>query len=345
MGTTPLLRTLALLAALALRVAGIEVDPDNNATVSQEQEQEQAPLPLVFLHFHKAGGTSVCQVLRNSTLRTPIDKHGKVDKGCNCRRSVPLGGSGADLAGALATDRVDACAVEHSWLWPTPGRFREMVAGFNGTLSTLLRDPWARFRSNYQRDFHLVLVRENTRMAVADFGGLRGDRSTNVRTWGPYNRPNFYVRLLNGLATADSALLPLGREHLEEAKSVLSLFDSVMVLSEAPSAAAHRAKTLSALVGVPGTDLPHLTNNIHSQNGTIGSKRPNRGPRGGGRSRKGSRNTRGRPGGKAGVAPDSDEVLEEYRLGVWQAANTLDVELYEWAESALLSGVDRRLYA
>ena len=80
------------------------------------------------------------------------------------------------------------------------------------------------------------------------------------------NMPNFYVRMLNGLAVAKYADIELNRSHLDAAIHVLSKFKYVTFLDQDT---ADRNKTLSSLFCRP-TQLPSLSNNPYSEkHGTL----------------------------------------------------------------------------
>jgi len=58
----------------------------------------------------------------------------------------------------------------------------------------------------------------------------------------PYLYPNYYVRMLNGMADSCDTLLT--RDHLEVAKSVLASFDVVLILEDPSSSLEHIFKFL-----------------------------------------------------------------------------------------------------
>ena len=119
-----------------------------------------------------------------------------------------------------------------------------------GKLAAVFREPWARFKSNYERDFGDLAQRLVTgklysaafseaaynaslTATIGDYGA-RDFRDTpmghHAKTWGAINRPNYYVRLLNGLdlphadAPSKREVANLTEAHLAAA---IDLIDSV----------------------------------------------------------------------------------------------------------------------
>jgi len=118
--------------------------------------------------------------------------------------------------------RADVCMLECGYDFPAPAELRDFAVAWRargGKLAAVFREPWARFKSNYERDFGDLAQRLVTgklynsafseaaynaslTATIGDFGA-RDFRDApmghHAKTWGAINRPNYYVRLLNGL--------------------------------------------------------------------------------------------------------------------------------------------------
>ena len=103
--------------------------------------------PIFFFHFHKAGGTSFCELFSRAGLRTPAKMTRRGFEGCNCNTRL-LGnnatghhlkqahtidetwrpGGAARMARAMAAAGLDVCfrgASPHA-IDATPARWREV---------------------------------------------------------------------------------------------------------------------------------------------------------------------------------------------------------------------------
>ena len=202
---------------------------------------------VLFLHFHKAGGTSICRYFKDTgTWRVP-------EKFCICdekitnhalfshtRRRIRL----KSLDKMFEKSHSDICMMERKWL--RPHYFFQIRRIFTGYLVTSLRDPWERFRSNYEKDYSLCSQSERNNklknFSIEIYSKLYPrdcPKSYYLRT--NTNRPNFYVRMLNGLSIdqysldmseSDAGLTRMTERHLEQAKEVLLAFDVVLFLEE-----------------------------------------------------------------------------------------------------------------
>eukprot|EP01094_Clydonella_sp_ATCC50884_P017244 TRINITY_DN2966_c0_g1_i1.p1 TRINITY_DN2966_c0_g1~~TRINITY_DN2966_c0_g1_i1.p1 ORF type:complete len:355 (+),score=34.03 TRINITY_DN2966_c0_g1_i1:245-1309(+) len=246
---------------------------------------------VIYLHFNKAGGTSMCGLFQQHNMRTL--------RGCNCvhtcghylLHSHAAGDGGiraAKYESCMEREGLDVCAVEHMELWPRPELLLDFAAAWNGHLAIMLRDPWLRFVATFHasnffaKSSHTAPVRD-----VEEFA-RRGDRFTI--SWGSYHRPNFYVRFLNGLG---SEYLEVGERELDTAKRVLRSFSCVLILDQSDSPRFHAA--LANLMGMPGESatLPHRNS---GESARLQEPRP----------------------------------TDHYR-GQFEMDNTLDRKLYEWA--------------
>ena len=211
--------------------------------------------PLVYLHLHKAGGTTACALMELGPLRVQGS-----DVGCHCQgsdffRALHLG-DGAGVARYMRAVSLDVCFVENAQWWPEPTNLPTLKAHVR--IATTLRHPWARLLSNYERD-------------VVKCGGCVADSSLQryMAMQGCYpsirfsvQLPDFYVRSLTGKATHSREHVPsLNSSDLDAAQRALHLFDHVFLLEHADF-----TEKISALAQVPkntSTEM-HRTNNVYS---------------------------------------------------------------------------------
>jgi hypothetical protein len=227
----------------------IEVDGEGILRASSFPKKQHNSNQVLFLHFHKAGGTSICRYFKDSdTWRVP-------EKFCICNEKVTDHAFFAhtrkvirmrNLDKLFEKSQADICMLEKKWL--RPSYFFQIRQIFVGSFVTSLRLPWDRFRSNYEKDYSICsdqYTRNNKlkRMSIKTFSKLNPRdclKSYYLRT--NTNRPNFYVRMLNGLSieqyafdgSGDGGLNIMTEQHLEQAKEVLLAFDVVLFLEESP---------------------------------------------------------------------------------------------------------------
>ena len=170
-----------------------------------------------------------------------------------------------------------------------------MRENWPGTLATMLRDPWSRFRSAFMRVHQLALA-EGKNVSIEHFASERGDTQDKVKSC--FNRPNYYVRFLNGEGHCnfkfDYARVAINRTHLELAKRVLSTFDYVFVAESNRT-----ALEFGDYVGFEQA-MPHLSNSAYSSHHTAH--------------------------GAAKAPPPVQHFMAEF-----YSQNQLDYELYLWA--------------
>lgn len=279
---------------LAEFVGAQEVKPGMVFPGCTASPKGRAAQPLVYLHFHKAGGTTACSLVRTGGL-TVNDADN-----CNCNddtfQSALRAGDGASVARYMQSQGLDACFVEHVQWWPEPRHLAAMREHVR--LATTLRDPWARLRSNYERDSTLC-------GGCANYSFER-----YVAMQGCYPRPfvqlpDFYVRTLTGKVSPRS-IAALSDSDLAAAIRTLQMFDQVNILEHADF-----AERISALTPTPlhrGSASGHqLSNNAYSNQ-----------PR-------------------SGLPPCLQEVRNNeagLRTTFQPTINNLDFQLYEWAVNA-----------
>ena len=211
--------------------------------------------PLVYLHLHKAGGTTACALMELGPLRVRGSAVGCLCKDHDFLPSLRRG-DGMAVARSMRDMSLDACFVENVSWWPKPANLPALKAHVR--IVTTLRHPWARLLSNYERD-------------VVQCGGCVAHSSLQryMAMQGCYpslrysvQLPDFYVRSLTGKATRSREHVPpLNSSDLYAAQRALQLFDAVFFLEDADF-----TDRVSALARVPKNEMTklHLTNNIYS---------------------------------------------------------------------------------
>jgi hypothetical protein len=201
---------------------------------------------IMFLHFHKSGGSSMCKSFEyaNRTYARGTN--------CNCHKLL-VGGMTRQLIEQRFW-RFDACAIETTRSWPGPRGFMEFANLFQGSLLTMLRDPWTRFMSNYYMDYSVCLRNKRCTDKTMTPEGLYKRKTVSshyISTYGKTHLPNYFVRFLNGIGGAASGAT---HHHLEVAKTVLKKFHHVLFIEQDPS---QRDTLLGEVLGVGNFTLPH----------------------------------------------------------------------------------------
>lgn len=177
--------------------------------------------PILFLHFHKAGGTTMGKLFEGVRKKYPINRNGN-----------PFSKKGIIPLWTFKRQRLNRFAARLSKLGVGYVAVEWNFFIHHRTISwkpfhflTTLRDPYERFISNmnvHHAKNALAYMRRHVHIS-------RRGKKIPVS----FNRPNFYVRMLNGLGTRPKA--SVNRSHLEHAKKVLSRFDTICILENKPS--------------------------------------------------------------------------------------------------------------
>mmetsp|Transcript_11138 Transcript_11138/g.18192 ORF Transcript_11138/g.18192 Transcript_11138/m.18192 type:complete len:376 (-) Transcript_11138:85-1212(-) len=286
---------------------------------------------VLFLHFHKAGGTSICRYFKDTgTWRVP-------KKFCICeekitsailfshsRKKIRI----QNLDKLFQKSHADICMLEEKWI--RPHYFFQIRQIYTGFIVTALRQPWNRFLSNYEKDYTLC----SRELTVDDTGDNKKYSKLHNMTIEVYselnpsdcpkshylsantNRPNFYVRMLNGLSVesysnGDGVLNVMTEAHLEQAKEVLMMFDVVLILEESID---HMNMKLQQLTG-SNQNLTQKSNNpfsaayLHLTNKTKRLHQPKHWQ-----------------GLDRASLPPTDQFKQQF-----ERENRLDIQLYQWA--------------
>ena len=302
----------------------------NDKATAQNHSSITNDRRIIFVHFHKSGGTSACMAFRRAKYIKGLCK----GSSCNCNslyRSLRVGDATAVSAKMKAANQ-QICAIETGLAWPLKSSLFVSLAS-KLTFATILRKPWDRFRSSYER----VLSIENdakkvsskkkkktrvfyTDITLAEFASIKGDNIPNVRTYGCFNQANFYVRFLIGAACSSPqkdyqnetkkhhlSFSRIDGADLENSRTILSSFDFVSTLEdeELPAKFNH-------FIGQSASNgwmsQSHYSNNINSRWYSYGK----------------------------GVPLDEKRQEEEAKYeGVFNRSNLFDLRLYKWVEAGL----------
>ena len=210
--------------------------------------------PLVYLHLHKAGGTTACALMELGPLRVQGSAVGCHCEGYDFLQALRLG-DGTAVARYMRVVGLDVCFVENVQWWPKPASLPTLKEHVQ--IATTLRHPWARLLSNYERD--VVKCGGCVAQSLQRYMAMQGCYPS-IRY--SVQLPDFYVRSLTGKATRSREHVPsLNSSDLYAAQRALQLFDSVFLLEDADF-----TDRISALARVPKNETTeiHHTNNIYS---------------------------------------------------------------------------------
>lgn len=214
----------------------------------------------LVVHLHKAGGSSLCEAFKHSRFYI-----GEKGRNCNCEYpdNWKKFWTGSKLNEFLLNQvgPHGACFMERGQDWPPPEIFFKAMRHFNGSLMTVLRDPWERFKSEYQQVYSTNEKKYHSKnFTIKDFAEIRGDPF--ILYWDTLtNQPNFYVRFFNGLAYgAKKPEIQLNHTHLVKAKEVIKNFNYVLFQDNNHK---EREFILSRMTNKK-RNMPHVSNNKYS---------------------------------------------------------------------------------
>eukprot|EP00980_Cylindrotheca_fusiformis_P015301 scaffold4266_cov83-Cylindrotheca_fusiformis.AAC.6 len=231
---------------------------------------------LIYVHFHKAGGSSMINFMEKEVGLAGVDilydnQSNIFSNGPDLaiRKKSPNGlivVSSSSSSPSMTNDNNDDPAAEHhragklefwtnlkkhgcgfvslEYNFLTPTQFEKVISNDNGhhrhdeciQFWTLLRDPWSRFRSTYERELQMRCQREKYTDCISNNTLEEWMKPKNLAMQYPRNGkfggtlyPNYYVRMLNGINDRVQEMV-LTEFHLEQAKSVLRRFDLVVLL-------------------------------------------------------------------------------------------------------------------
>ena len=198
--------------------------------------------PVVFLHVTKAAGTSFVAAMTELGGRTAwpqrengdAPQEGPSGTGFGRRDTLPIFEYSPAQWRAFWR-RADRRGVDfvrwERYFFPD---FSAVRAAVDLDWVTILRDPYARFISDYL--FFRDIFRIDAARHAADARSYMDSKS-------PSARPNFVVRMLNGLVSPwGGPFVEVGPTHLEHAKAVLRSFTTVAILEDRASMARLEAR-------------------------------------------------------------------------------------------------------
>jgi hypothetical protein len=175
-------------------VTGSNISSQSSSLSSSNSIIENNIIPIIFLHFHKAGGTSFCNMLQNTRYKThgncgcgflkellnpptihktkkittDFRKHNNNNNNNNTKNNDNNNYAFIlkNVIDSMLRKDIKICSLEKVEEWNkliNPIKFHRGL--FIGKLVTSLRNPWERAVSNYERDYSRVICinRENNR--------------------------------------------------------------------------------------------------------------------------------------------------------------------------------------
>eukprot|EP00559_Dactyliosolen_fragilissimus_P000125 CAMPEP_0184873724 /NCGR_PEP_ID=MMETSP0580-20130426/41999_1 /TAXON_ID=1118495 /ORGANISM="Dactyliosolen fragilissimus" /LENGTH=607 /DNA_ID=CAMNT_0027376659 /DNA_START=1020 /DNA_END=2843 /DNA_ORIENTATION=- len=278
---------------------------------------------VVFLHFHKGGGTSMIEFMHSKGLRTDFrinsDPHrfnefqdtedifvAKYKNNLRLKNNIASmegtssRASSTEFWWSLYERGLDVVNLEFNFLLP------EHYFNVKSVLWTLtmLRNPWDRFRSTYERELSMrcsknftVSCYENYNLETWFKNGTGILTEKRFELWGGILHPNYYTRMLNGMA--DLPHIQLNKSHLDIAKHVLSTFNHVLILEDLEESNMQKLTTIFGRNSTGEDSFPSLSNNSLKNDPMYATIR---------------------------------EVIDGYK-SIFDDQNILDIELYAYARS------------
>jgi len=212
--------------AISAKSAGVFEEPPSAlaeplAAQSTEHGEDGGQRPLLYVHLHKAGGSTACATFRHCNAYRIPNFAAKAN--CNCWNDHEAKVK-KDVVKWMEKNDADACFVEHTQYWPMARDMHKAKGAAPVQRVSTLREPWARFWSTYERDY------EKCKLSVQKWYA-EGCRRDYGQQWGA----NFYVRALS--VGKSKKYWTHGRNATEAdfhaAKATLSSFDDVLILESA----------------------------------------------------------------------------------------------------------------
>lgn len=195
-----------------------------NYPISTMRKQIFNKKVIVFVHFHKSAGTSFVKTALNSKIYkgwNPIQKNQWCGT-CDLYNGNPYENDQIiplwDYSLKEWKDFIQQCEQKEVNFIALEQNLPKEIDFSLATWVTILRNPYERFKSDYYFSIQNNLINQD--ITPEDFTVMNfGD---NI-----HNKPNYYVRMLNGLG--QNTLL--NNNHLNLAKSKLKKFKSVGIIS------------------------------------------------------------------------------------------------------------------
>ena len=182
----------------------------------QEKNKKQPSLPLFFLHFHKAGGTSIVSAFKEKYNFYPNNKNGNPWT-INGEEKIIQFWDYDKLEMNNWIDRLNEMYVEFVAMeWNFFKHFSSIDYNKIG-LVTSIREPLQRYISCY--------INSKQDCSIETFNYLNKERKDGLKV--NWNKYNYYTMMLNGFG--DRWDVELSTENLEIAKNNLKKFKAVIV--------------------------------------------------------------------------------------------------------------------
>ena len=184
----------------------------NEKFENQSQSQVNSPHKkkiLYFLHFHKAGGTSICWSAKSNGYKVNDGVGGQ-----NCNVFLPNKPNMPCCGNTIQDQQNFAKSTKYTFIANERSMYSEMDTVYYDYL-TILRDPWDRYSSHYK------FARDNY------FGE---EVLGKFDVWAKNQPDNYMVRNLCGPKCISVSRGKLSKYHLEYAKSRLEKFKIILIL-------------------------------------------------------------------------------------------------------------------
>ena len=178
--------------------------------------------PAIFSHFHKSGGTTMCQLAQQNGER--VTPHGN----CNLKNDSNWNAQPHEML--TCAERLKLTDANNLTFQGVERWMDDAFCDASYNYVTLMRDPLDRMISN--AEYHKTnaeLALRWSRPGVSYFDPMDGTGYIEDST---ASYDNFYVRMLAG---SDAFFLPAGainRTHLALAKERIARFSAVLILDE-----------------------------------------------------------------------------------------------------------------
>ena len=298
------------------RAAAADRLPARRVAVSSKPANDDRP--ILYVHLHKAGGTTACAAFTKCGHKIHRGDANCYNGDCNCNcfgNNESIVGNATEILQAFSAANASVCFIERAQDWANIN-FAELHKVARIVL--VMRDPWSRFWSNYEREYYECVHwwtpadKQHdplTPGSLEEYANMQGKCAPTANNWGVVY-PNFYVRSLVGKAggngtgtTPIEGRLPVDESDLQTAKAALAFVDDALILE-----AEDYAERLSA---VAGCQAP-----IKVQEGVSSTADQHHLP----------------------VHLVSQKLNTTFRKQ-WEQDNSLDLTLYEWVKS-LKNGQD-----
>jgi len=186
---------------------------------------------LFFLHMHKAGGSTINFLFRNFK-KYPTNRNGNPWE-TQMREIIQFWDYGKEEFNIFlqSLNQMEVKFVAFEWNY---FKHIEEIDTSQIRLLTCIRDPYTRFVSTmFANKANRIEILNPVSWMNRNLLWRMNRKAKPHNFWVNYNKPNFYVRMMNGFG--DEPRKEVNQEHLETAKRNLDGFDVVIILEIAES--------------------------------------------------------------------------------------------------------------